>query len=114
MHAYVTATVWDRTAEDLNRSRGQRVRRRVQVFCEARKTPRRLRISIPRHRDIDLRRPDIYSRSIRVQARQHGRCCLLMALSFSRHGSLAIGLIHARRPRLCTREYSPERDQRTR
>src|SRR5216684_7094446 len=50
----------------------QPVRRGVQVFREGRETPHRLRISIPRHRDIDLRRPDIYPRSIRVSGMTTG------------------------------------------
>ena len=69
--------------------------------------------AIPRHRDIDLRSSDIYTGSIQIQARQHRHSDLLLALSFSRHGSLGIGFVPASRPRLCTREYSPERDQHT-
>src|ERR1039458_7726500 len=44
----------------LDLARLQPGRRRVQVFREGRETPHRLRISIPRHCDIDLRRYDIY------------------------------------------------------
>src|ERR1700730_2597633 len=89
----------------LDGARFQPVRRGVQVFREGRKTPHRLWISVPRHCDIDFRRPDIYTRSIRVQARQPWRSsCLLVTLSFPRHGSLSgFGFVHARRPRLCTR-----------
>src|SRR6266436_679563 len=87
----------------LDVARFQPVRRGVQVFREGRETPHRLQISIPRHGDIDFRRPDIYTRSIRIQAKQHWGSCLLIALSFSRHGSPWIWIFHARRPRRCTR-----------
>src|ERR1017187_7061123 len=74
----------------LDLARLQPGRSRVQVFRKGRETPHRLRISIPRHSDIDLRRSDIYTCSIQVQARQQGRSCLLVALwvalSFPRHG----------------------------
>src|ERR1700685_758482 len=54
--------------------------------------PHRLRISIPRHGDVDLRSPNIHAGRIRVQADQCRRFYFLAALSFSRHGSLSIGL----------------------
>jgi len=71
----------------LDVARFQPVRCGVQVFREGRETPHRLQISIPRHRDIDFRRPDIYTRSIRIQAKQHWGSCVLIALWFSRDGS---------------------------
>src|ERR1700719_3743858 len=84
----------------LDVARLQPGRRRVQVFRERRETSHRLRISIPRHRDIDLRRSDIYTRSIQVQARQQGRSALLVAaLSLSRHGLSRDGFVPASRPR---------------
>src|ERR1700738_4460914 len=91
----------------LDVARFQPVRRSLQVFREGRETPHRLRISIPRHRDIDFRRPDIYTRSIRVQAKQHWRSCLLIALSSSRHGSLWIWIFPCETARTAHEAYAP-------
>src|SRR5271169_2845632 len=99
----------------LDVARLQPGRRRVQVFRERQETPHRLRISIPRHRDIDLRRSDIYTRSIQVQARQQGSSCLRVALwvtlSFSRHGFSWDWICPCEPAQTCRIEYSPERDQ---
>lgn len=85
----------------------------MKIFRKLCKAAYRLRIAIRRHGDVDLRRPNIHPGNIWVSAKQQGRSCLLLALAFSRLGSLRIGFDHARRPRLCRTEYSPNRDRRT-